>query len=93
MRVSILLFLTGVIVLAPLFGCSSPEDRREAADAASARGTEARSKPYVASVLREPFHRSTCKWAKKINDENIVGYDTRKEAIEDGHRPCKVCRP
>jgi len=60
---------------------------------ATAEGEEARAKPYVASVLRDPFHNSSCKWAQKIHTSNLVGYDTREQAIADGHRPCKVCRP
>ena len=53
----------------------------------------AASSPYVASKLREPFHYTSCKWAKKIDPENIVYYQTREAAIADGHRPCKVCKP
>ena len=59
----------------------------------SAAGDAARSKPYVASVRRDPFHKSSCRWAKKIRAENLVGYDTRQQAVEDDHRPCKVCQP
>lgn len=51
------------------------------------------SAPYVASVLREPFHRVSCRWAAKIAPENAVYYETRDQAIADGHRPCKVCKP
>ena len=48
---------------------------------------------YIASYLREPFHYTSCRWAHKIAPENAVYYDTREEAIADGHRPCKVCKP
>ena len=48
---------------------------------------------YVASANREPFHRLSCRWAQKIGPKNAVYYNTRQEAIQDGHRPCKVCRP
>ncbi|NLX74733.1 MAG: hypothetical protein GXZ13_02625 [Synergistaceae bacterium] len=51
------------------------------------------SGPYVASKLREPFHYASCKWAQKIDPENIIYYPTREAAINDGHRPCKVCKP
>ena len=34
------------------------------------------SAPYVASVLRTPFHRVTCRWAAKIAPENAVYYET-----------------
>ena len=48
---------------------------------------------YVASVHKEPFHRISCRWAQKISPKNAVYYNTRQEAIRDGHRPCKVCKP
>ena len=48
---------------------------------------------YVASINKEPFHRVSCRWAQKILPKNAVYYDTREEAIQAGHRPCKVCNP
>lgn len=48
---------------------------------------------YVASRSRVPFHLTTCSWAKKISPANAVYYNTREEAIKDGHRPCKVYKP
>ena len=48
---------------------------------------------YVASINKEPFHRISCRWARKISPKNAVYYNTREEAIQDGHRPCKVCKP
>ena len=48
---------------------------------------------YVASVLREPFHYPTCRWAKKISEANLVGFKTRQEALDSGQRPCKICQP
>lgn len=81
------------LVLAPLACSKSDADKRTDAKNAAVTGEPARSKPFVASVLREPFHRSTCKWAKKIHTENLVGYDSGEDAIADGHRPCEVCKP
>jgi len=59
------------------------------------RQEAAKTKPvaYVASKLRDPFHYPTCKWAAKISPANLQTFKTRKEAIQAGHRPCKVCRP
>ena len=31
--------------------------------------------------------------AKKPNKENVVFYDTKKEAIKNGFRACKICKP
>jgi len=94
MKDTILRLVLLALVLGLLLGCSeSASDKRSAAPQASARGADARSKPYVASVLREPFHKSTCRWAKKIHTENLVGYDSREDAVADKHRSCKVCKP
>ena len=60
-------------------------------DRASATGAEARSKPFLASARREVYHLATCKWAAKINDDNLLGYDTAADAEADGFRLCKIC--
>ena len=31
--------------------------------------------------------------AKKPNRENVIFYDTKKEATKNSYRPCKVCKP
>lgn len=84
------------IAFAPL-ACEAPspdQSRSEFGTAhASARGEKARREPFVASIKREPFHRKSCRWAKKIATHNLVGYASRADAIADGHRPCKICRP
>jgi len=48
---------------------------------------------YVASSLREPFHRPSCRWAQRIDHANLQQFSTRQAAIDAGHRPCKVCKP
>ena len=48
---------------------------------------------FVASWQREPFHRRSCKWVRRIRRRNRLGVATRREAIRAGHRPCKTCRP
>lgn len=48
---------------------------------------------YVASINKYPFHRVSCRWAQKISPHNAVYYNTREEAVQAGHRPCKVCNP
>ena len=48
---------------------------------------------YVASQKQAPFHLTSCRWAKKINRENLVEFATRDAAIKAGHRPCQVCKP
>ncbi len=48
---------------------------------------------YVASKKSKVFHHPDCKWAKKISSKNLMGFNTREEAIKSGRRPCKSCRP
>lgn len=38
------------------------------------------------------FCRPSCR-ARKPKAENVVFYDTAQQAIQNGFRPCKVCRP
>lgn len=63
---------------------------------AQSPGTSEQKKPayaYVASSLREPFHKTSCKWAERISDKNLQTFKTRDQAIKAGHRACKVCKP
>ena len=48
---------------------------------------------YVASVNSNKFHRTSCRHAQDILNENRVYYDTVTEAEDDGKEPCSVCRP
>lgn len=38
------------------------------------------------------FCRTTCK-ARNPKPENVVFFDTQQEAIQNGFRPCKLCKP
>jgi micrococcal nuclease len=48
---------------------------------------------YVASKNSKVFHRPDCKWAKKISPKNLIGFESREEAIRSGRRPCRSCGP
>jgi hypothetical protein len=48
---------------------------------------------YVASKNSKVFHRADCPWAKAIAPKNLVTYNIREKALEDGKRPCKRCNP
>ena len=87
----IALVLVAALLLTYAAGCR--DDASKDHPNADARGAAARKMPYQASVLREPFHKAECRWAKKISTANLVGYRSREDVIKDGHRPCKVCRP
>ena len=48
---------------------------------------------YVASRSSDVFHKSSCRWAQNISQENLIVYDSREEAMKAGKRPCKTCNP
>jgi len=48
---------------------------------------------FIASKGSDVFHKTDCRWAQNISADNLVTYESRKEAIEDGKRPCKWCKP
>ena len=59
------------------------------------RVTEHRPAEYkfVASKNSNVFHRPDCSSAERIKPANLVGYNSRGEAIKAGKRPCKRCKP
>ena len=48
---------------------------------------------YVASRNSKVFHHPDCGYVKRILPKNLIGFNSREEAIKSGRRPCKKCRP
>jgi len=48
---------------------------------------------YVGSSKSHIYHYPDCYWALQIHPENLIHFQSVKEAQEKGYRPCKVCRP
>lgn len=48
---------------------------------------------YVASKNSKVFHKSDCRAAARISSENLIGFNSREEAVHSGRRPCKICKP
>ena len=48
---------------------------------------------YVASAERNIFHKPSCRWVKKISEQNLIGFTSRDDAIKSEKRPCKTCQP
>ncbi len=48
---------------------------------------------FIASRSSAVFHRPDCRWAQNISSDNLVGYQSREEAVQAGKRPCKSCKP
>ncbi|WP_299463856.1 Ada metal-binding domain-containing protein, partial [uncultured Microscilla sp.] len=47
---------------------------------------------YVGVKTTDIFCIATCR-ARKPKLENVVFYTTFKEALDNGFRPCKICKP
>jgi pSer/pThr/pTyr-binding forkhead associated (FHA) protein len=48
---------------------------------------------FVASVMREVFHKVECNWIKATPANYKVYYKSQDEAVRDGKRPCRTCFP
>ena len=48
---------------------------------------------FVASKNSQVFHKSTCRAVKRISPANLIRYNSRDEAVADGKRPCRICKP
>ena len=48
---------------------------------------------YVGSSESDKYHRPTCRWTSKINDGNLVHFDSVEEAQAAGYEPCGTCKP
>ena len=97
------LLLVGLLVLGgwgltralSRWGANVPQQ----ADAA----TQMLGKPYVADPETGYFHRRRCPainpgggratFARKNTPEDLVGYDSRADAIADRYMPCEECNP
>lgn len=48
---------------------------------------------FMSSKSSKVFHRSGCRWAEGISQQNTEKYNSRQKAIDCGKRPCKTCKP
>lgn len=48
---------------------------------------------YVGSIDSDKYHNHSCRFAKKILSNNLIGFDSKEEAKRLGYSPCGVCRP
>ena len=48
---------------------------------------------YVGSSESDKYHYPSCRWTNKINDGNLVHFDSADEAKAAGYEPCGTCNP
>ena len=46
---------------------------------------------YIGNSKSYVFHRQNCRYLP--HESNRLYFDSRKEAIDAGYRPCRKCRP
>jgi hypothetical protein len=56
-------------------------------------GPAAGQHQYAASRRSKVFHKGDCRWVERIAPKNLVGYNSRDEALRAGKKPCKRCKP
>jgi hypothetical protein len=48
---------------------------------------------YPANSRSKIFHREDCMYVEKISEENYKSFFDRDDAVKEGYRPCKKCKP
>jgi hypothetical protein len=48
---------------------------------------------YISSKYSVHYHKQNCKQVRKIDPLIKVIYDSPKEALDAGKRPCSLCKP
>jgi hypothetical protein len=46
---------------------------------------------YIGNMSARKFHDASCKWAQRIFSNNRHCFSSKKEALEAGYSPCKIC--
>ena len=48
---------------------------------------------YVGSAKSNKYHYPTCKFAKRINLNNLIYFENPESARKAGYKPCAICKP
>jgi len=48
---------------------------------------------FVGSNNSNVFHRAECPHAQRVSSTNRISFRTAREALDQGRRPCKSCKP
>ncbi len=70
---------------------NQPSGRPDAAVAPA--GSVAGSFVFVGSKNTKIFHKSDCSAVQRISPQNLIGFNSRDDAVSADRRPCKRCNP
>lgn len=62
-------------------------------ESSSPQKSKAVEEDIIANSRTGIFHRSNCQYVPRMSANNMVHYSSRDDAIANGYRPCKKCRP
>lgn len=48
---------------------------------------------FVGSINSDVYHYPSCSYAQSIKPENLITFSSAQDAVNQGYRPCKVCKP
>ena len=48
---------------------------------------------YIGNKNSEKYHRFDCEYGAKVQDNNLIVFDSLEDAINSGYKPCGACHP
>jgi endonuclease G len=48
---------------------------------------------FVATEGGKRVHKQDCHFVERMNDDNMISFETYQDAVNSGYTPCKVCKP
>lgn len=48
---------------------------------------------YIGNKNSEKYHRYDCEYGAKVQDNNLIVFNTLEDAVNSGYKPCGACHP
>ena len=78
------------------FGCKPVQTRAKPGVKVEAQRRQAekvKDAPYIGSRAGHTFHRPGRPCTQNLQAGNFVGFSSRKNAVKEGYKPCRRCKP
>ena len=62
-------------------------------DSSILHATDVPEGSYIGNKNSEKYHRFDCEYGAKVQDNNLIVFDTLEDAINSGYKPCGACHP
>lgn len=70
-----------------------PSTDDAASDTVILHATDVPEGSYIGNKNSEKYHRFDCEYGAKVQDNNLIVFDTLEDAINSGYKPCGACHP